>query len=310
MKKKAWRFPVLMILSMLSACPCLLFKMGLDGLSGPDPGKEGVLVWEEGTISGQDVRLGWEAPQKQASQSQVQKPEEPAANGATLKSDSQAPGGGQEPGSQRPDAGACAESEEEFFSNALFIGDSRSVGLLEYAGLEGADFFASSGMNVFCLWEKEISVPGVGKHTLEELLKQKSYDTIFLMTGINELGYERAGIVKRYTETVQEIGGLQPQAALYLCANLHVTKERSQEDAIYNNENIDWLNGEIEALAGRGYGTYLDVNPLFDDEEGALRADYSGDDTHPYGKYYQEWGRWLYESCRRPQDLYRENKTD
>lgn len=56
-------------------------------------------------------------------------------------------------------------------------------------------------------------------------------------------------------------------------------------------------NEEIAQLAGDQGAGYLDVNPLFDDENGCLNEDYSADDTHPYGKYYLQWGEWIYETC-------------
>ena len=188
-------------------------------------------------------------------------------------------------------------SLEEFFSDALFIGDSRTVGLMEYAGLDTANFFATSGMSSFQVLSEEVSVPGVGKMTLSTLFEQKSYGKIFLMLGINELGYEFSSVVKQYGRVVDFIRQAQPQATLYVCANLHLTKSRSDSDDIYNNGNIDRLNAEIAALADNESIFYLDVNPLFDDENGALNAQYSADDTHPYGKYYAQWGQWIYDAC-------------
>ncbi len=301
MKKKLYRrFPALMIGSMLLLSPALLLKIGLEKRPGAQK-DEGAyvesLVREEGTLPAQGGPLTLPGASEQASQS-LSRTE--AGNDKTVAPEAVSSVPSLTENETTPEETTQekrAPSMEEFFSTVLFIGDSRSVGLYEYAGLEGADFFATSGMSVFRLWEKEVSVPGVGKLTLEELLKQKQYDTIFLMTGINELGYEHTAIVKRYGDTMETIQALQPETVLYVCANLHVTKDRSDRDEIYNNEQIDWLNGEIAGLAEESPAVYLDVNPLFDDEQGALRSDYSGDDTHPYGKYYQEWGRWLYETC-------------
>ncbi|MCI8565753.1 MAG: hypothetical protein HFI39_05445 [Lachnospiraceae bacterium] len=302
-KKNCRRFPALMIGSMLFVLPVLLFKISLDRLNAmqaPVPS----LMREAGTIPTQEGSLVLSNVSEQASQS-ISRPETDTASQSTSWSETDlVQTESAKDGSPAPSLPAVetaqsesAQSMEEFFSTALFIGDSRSVGLYEYAGLEGADFFAASGLSVFRLWEKEVSVPSVGKLTLEELLKQKVYDTIFLMTGINELGYNHTAIVETYADTVEAIRALQPEAMLCLCANLHVTKSRSDRDEIYNNEQIDWLNGEIAALADGSRVIYIDVNPLFDDDQGALRSDYSGDDTHPYGKYYRQWGRWLYETC-------------
>ncbi len=198
-------------------------------------------------------------------------------------------------------SGEAAPSEtptkEEFFSDVLFIGDSRTVGLMEYAGLDTANFFATSGMSSFKVLSEEVSVPNVGKVTLTTLFEQKSYGKIFLMLGINELGYSFSSVVSQYSEVVDFIRQMQPQATLYVCANLHLTASRSDSDEIYNNENINRLNTEIAALADNENIFYLDVNPLFDDENGALNAEYSADDTHPYGKYYAQWGQWIYDTC-------------
>ena len=40
---------------------------------------------------------------------------------------------------------------------------------------------------------------------------------------------------------------------------------------------------------------YLDLNPVFDDESGALRADYSGDGVHVRAPYYTQWRDYLFQ---------------
>lgn len=187
---------------------------------------------------------------------------------------------------------------EELFSTTLFIGDSRTVGLQEYGGMTGATFFADVGLSVFTVQDKTVSVPGLGKLTLEELLTEKSFDRIHLMLGINELGYDMNAIVRQYGQVVEYIRELQPDATLYLGANLHVSASRSQSDSIYNNPRLNQLNQQIEALADGQQIIYLDVNPLFDDESGALNADLTGDGTHVYASAYATWSQWLYESMQ------------
>ena len=39
-----------------------------------------------------------------------------------------------------------------YFSDAVFIGDSRTVGLHDYGGLDDSTFYATVGMNVYNLW--------------------------------------------------------------------------------------------------------------------------------------------------------------
>ena len=43
---------------------------------------------------------------------------------------------------------------------------------------------------------------------------------------------------------------------------------------------------------------YLDVNELFDDEEGNLSKAYTTDSTHVLGKYYADWVTWILNHAR------------
>lgn len=238
------------------------------------------------------------APSPEAPVEPVEEPDVAEENKPTDKDDPQTP-------VTLPDAELEEEPEpeqepltvEELFSTTLFIGDSRTVGLSEYAGLP-ATFFADVGMTVYSAFDKEISVAGVGKVTLSDLLSQQKFDRIHLMLGINELGYDMDATVKQYASVLEQIGVLQPDATIYLGANLHVDAARSQSDAIFNNARINQFNQQVAAMADGKDVIYLDVNPLFDDESGCLRSDLTGDGTHVYGSSYVTWGQWLYEQMQ------------
>lgn len=194
---------------------------------------------------------------------------------------------------------AAAEDEErmaqlqDFFADTLFIGDSRTVGLQQYAGVSSADFFALTGMSVFDAFKNQADTR-YGKLTLEQLLQKRQYSRIYLMLGINELGYKLSSIEKKYDEVVVQVQTLQPQAQLWLQANLHVTRARSEKDAVFNNTAINNLNESIRAIAqNRGAG-WLDVNPVFDDAGGDLDSAYTFDHTHVLGKYYKYWILWIW----------------
>lgn len=181
----------------------------------------------------------------------------------------------------------------DYFDDALFIGDSRTVGIMEYGGLENAAFFADSGMSIYGLALKKISVPDMGKVTFDEILEAKQYGKIYLMLGMNELGYRFDTTKERYQETVEKIRAVQADAVIYLCANMHVTQEQSEKDEIYNNENVNKINEVIASLADGENIFYLDVNELFDDETGSLDTEYTSDAFHVLGIYYVDWVDWL-----------------
>lgn len=178
-------------------------------------------------------------------------------------------------------------------SDALFIGDSRTVGLWDYAGVEDADYFADVGMSVYNIDDVVVSVPSIGRVNLSELLEQKNYGKIYLMLGINEAGYDVQQTAENYEELVEELHKAQPNAEIFLQANLHVSEQRSKSDTVINNSAIDKINQEISKIANGKNIFYLDANELFDDENGNLAADKTGDDTHLFAKYYEQWSKWI-----------------
>ena len=184
------------------------------------------------------------------------------------------------------------EAKPVSLKDALFIGDSRTVGLMEYSGAE-ADFFATVGMSVYNIHDDAVAVPNVGRVTLEELLGNKNYGKIYVMLGINEVGYNQDQTIGEYEDLVKEIQKAQPDADVYLQANLHVSRESSENSEYVTNERLDSLNRKIEKLAARKGIHYLDINSQFDDASGALDAEATSDGIHPYAKYYVQWGEWI-----------------
>ena len=158
--------------------------------------------------------------------------------------------------------------DASYFDDALFIGDSRTVGIAEYGSLKNATYFADVGLNVYVAQTKAIAVKNVGTVTLPQLLSQKTFGKVYIMLA-------------------------QPDAIIFVEANLHVGPSRSSTDATFNNPRIDKLNEKLAALADGKTIFYIDINELFDDENGNLRADASGDSTHVYAKYDLDWCDWL-----------------
>lgn len=178
-------------------------------------------------------------------------------------------------------------------NDTLFVGDSRTVGIREYSGLKGADFFCSVGMNVFDVTGESLSVDGVGNVTLSQLLSKKQYSKVFIMLGINEVGYPHSSVVDKYSKVLDLIKEKQPNASIIIEANLHVSKSRSDSDKVVNNASINDLNTKLSALADGSKVFYIDANTIFDDASGSLSSDMTSDGTHLYAKYYPTWVEWI-----------------
>ncbi len=187
--------------------------------------------------------------------------------------------------------------EDDYFADAVFIGDSRVVGMYEYGGLEDiSTFYASTGLSVYKLFTAQIvQVPGQRKKiTVEDALLERQFSKVYLMIGINEMGTGTAeSFLEKYAECVAHIRELQPDAVIYLQSIIKVTQERSDQGDYITNEGIDVRNEGIAALADGENIFYLDVNPPVCDETGAMIADYTYDGVHLKAQYIPLWKDFL-----------------
>ena len=189
-----------------------------------------------------------------------------------------------------------------YFHDAAFLGDSRTLGISDYAGLEEADFYCDSGMMIFKLLEEKVTYQKTGdKVDLNQVLQEKQYGKIYIMLGMNELGYGNTEMyLEQYRKVLNQIREWQPQAIIYVMANLHVSREKNNMETEFNNININDKNAASAQLANGTDIFYLDVNPLFTDRDGFLNADLSFDGVHLYAQHYDVWREFLLEHAVEP----------
>ena len=175
-----------------------------------------------------------------------------------------------------------------YLDDALFIGDSRTVGLQSYTDIKNADFFCSVSLSVFKVFTEKTKVDG-NLTDLRTLLKSKNYAKVYVMLGINELGYNRQTAFGKYKELINEIRTLQPDAYIFIEGNIHVGAERSARDTVINNKAVNEYNALLESLQNEKDIFYIDVNSVFDDANGNLSTSYSSDGIHLFPKDYKLW---------------------
>lgn len=192
---------------------------------------------------------------------------------------------------------------DSYFNDAAFLGDSRTLGISDYAGLDAADFYCDSGMTIFKLLEPDgVTYQKTGdKEDLSQVLQQKKYGKIYIMLGMNELGYGNTQMYfEKYREVVGQIREWQPEAVIYIMANLHVSEEKNNAETEFNNININDKNAASARLANGTDVFYLDANPLFTDEQGFLNAELTFDGVHLYAQHYDVWRQFLLEHAVEP----------
>ena len=179
--------------------------------------------------------------------------------------------------------------DADYFATSLFIGDSRIEGLHDYSGWDKAHFAYKTGLSVFNMMSETLNTND-GKCTLSEVLENYTFDNIYIMIGINELGSGTVSdFADKYKENLETIRSLQQDARIIILGIMYVTKEYSDSSDVYNNDNINAKNAAIASFANGTDIFYLDMNPAVVDENMALREDISFDGVHLIAKYYYLW---------------------
>ncbi len=185
--------------------------------------------------------------------------------------------------------------EQDFFSDAVFIGNSLAQGFMLYGKLKTADMFAMQSISVGNIASERVINTGDGSYiTILEAVALKSYGKVFVMLGINELSWaSKETFYTKYAELIDQLRELQPEAEIYLQSMTPVTEKQSSSGGSFTNERIHEYNEIIRQLAEDKEAHYIYLFDAFADENGCLPAGSSDDGIHPYPKYYAQWLTYL-----------------
>lgn len=186
--------------------------------------------------------------------------------------------------------------DEDYFTDALFIGDSRTVGLSEYCEPldERATFYAKVSLTIYGALNKPFIKTDAGNITVEEALTKQQFGKIYIMLGLNEMGTGTVDtFVEEYAAVIDRIRELQPDAMIFIQGIMHVSEKKSRQDKYFTNPNINARNEALSQLADNKTIFYMDMNEAVDDENGNLLAELSFDDVHLKASSYQRWYEFL-----------------
>lgn len=231
--------------------------------------------------------------------------DEPSPSQAPPESVSPSPSAPPETPSPVPDplptgSGLVEEGESvdnKWFADAVFIGDSRTDGLRLYSGIRGATFLCHTGLSVFTVGSNAcIDLDGAKVTVMDALAAQQWITKVYLMLGINELGYEVSSFKSTYTKVVEQIKELQPDAVIYLQTLIPINEPIAYEhgtSAAINNEKLRQFNDVIAEVAQEQEVFLVDVDRPFWSAEGCLDAANTGDGVHLTKAGYVAWLDYL-----------------
>lgn len=176
-----------------------------------------------------------------------------------------------------------------------FIGDSRTQGFIMYNGLKNVQDYSYIGLMVDTAVSKQFVKTSNGeKITLLQDMKNKNIKRVYIMLGVNELGWSYPSVFKlKYEELIDEIRKVKPNCKIYVQSIIPVTKSKDQSDKIYNNTNIKKFNGLIKEVANDKNVKYLDVQSVLVNSQGYLPDEASSDGIHISPSYCKKWLNYI-----------------
>ena len=193
--------------------------------------------------------------------------------------------------------------DSDYFSNALFIGDSRTGGFSIYGNMnESCSFIYKESLSVYTVFSEMLTYRKSNgtsySNTLEEILSTNTFDKIYISLGVNELGIpDTERYYDKYRDVITRIHEMQPDALIFIQGVMHVSEKKSSSDEIYNNTIIVERNRAVSTLANGWNIFYIDMNSEVCDENGNLLPDLSSDGVHLYGSQYGRWKDFLMENA-------------
>lgn len=184
---------------------------------------------------------------------------------------------------------AAAESvDDSYFTDAVFIGDSRMEGFRNASGITQGDFLTSVGMSLSEIGSAKVN-SSEGTITVYQGLSGKQYNKIYLMLGANDLGfYPWEEFLNTATSVLEQIHKLQSGAVIYICSVIYVEEDKVATSYV-NNENVQKVNGYLlEACDQLPYCYYLNLNELFSNGWHSLISGASADGVHLNAPYLQQ----------------------
>lgn len=176
------------------------------------------------------------------------------------------------------------EYDTEFYlGETVFVGDSRTNGMIGYGYLPPEQVYAIDGCSQKSIQDREFVDLGDGKlYTVEEAVAIRQPERIMILLGINGLttmGEEE--FMEEYRALTESLHAASPESTIILQSILPTAWWKYQEIPAFDNDNIDYYNELLCDYAQEAGYFYLNSAEIMKDSRNSLRAEYdAGDGLH------------------------------
>lgn len=185
-------------------------------------------------------------------------------------------------------------SRDGKFSDAVFLGDSRTEGLIWLTGIN-TNVYAHKGLNVTSVYTERI-IPWNGTYvTPMQALQNTEYNKVYLMFGVNETGWPDSNIfIEDYRKIIHDIKADNPEVKIYIQSVIPVSRAVSDRSSYVKNDKIAEYNLLLEDLAKDEGIEYVNVAEAVSDN-GVLPDAAAVDGIHLTQEYCYKWLNYLRE---------------
>ena len=118
---------------------------------------------------------------------------------------------------------------DEYFKDAVFIGNSRTQGLRLYSGLKDATWLCGVGLNVETVYTDRFSVNGKELSAVDALA-ELAPGKLYIMLGLNELGWKSTDLfAEKYGGIIDAALAANPDCVVYVQSILPASAGDAQE---------------------------------------------------------------------------------
>ena len=187
--------------------------------------------------------------------------------------------------------------DDSYFSDAVFVGDSRTEGLRMYSGISPSPkFFSGVGLTVTKVFSDQIVQLNGQWLTVADALRQPDYNKVYIMLGMNELGWVYESVYAQdYGRIIDVIRETHPDATIYVQSIIPVSKwkDTTDPDRIYTNANVVRLQKVLCEMCEEKNVHYVNVAEVMQDENGYLFSEATEDGMHLTQEYCKIWAEYL-----------------
>ena len=184
--------------------------------------------------------------------------------------------------------------EDDYFADAVFLGDSRTEGFYLYSGLEEGTYLYAVGATVESVFSKPTQETEAGKVPMLDALAELECGKVYIMLGVNELGWPRSEVFQeQYGKVIDRVREDHPEAKVVIQSLLPVSAKQEAKGSYVNNRRIAEFNTLLEDLAAEKDCPYLNVAEAVTGEDGCLRPELTTDGVHLNTRGCQAWLEYL-----------------